>query len=110
MPDLPLPDPLLPDLPEDDESHEPHELEEQGFPQSPLEDEDPPLLPDVPLPLLPDLPLPEPLFPLLPEEDESSDLPHPQSGEEDDDDDHPPETSCVEAEAAIRNRETFILY
>jgi len=26
------------------------------------------------------------------------------------DDDHPPETSCVEADAAIRNRETFILY
>jgi len=67
LPDLPLPDPLLPDLPEDDESHEPHELEEQGFPQSPLE------LPD---PLFPDLPDPDPLLPDLPEPDP---LPHQSS-------------------------------
>ena len=109
LPDLPEPLPLFPDLPlEDDESsgfHPPHpsEDEELDEPQSP----DPE--PDDPLPLLPDLPLPEPLFPLLPEDDES-DLPHPQSGEEDDDDDHPPETSCAEVDAAIRNRVTFILY
>jgi len=104
---LPEPLPLFPDLPlEDDESsgfHPPHPSEEEELSQSPDPELDDP-------PLLPDLPLPEPLFPLLPEEDESSDLSHPQSGEEDDDDDHPPETSCVEAEAAIRNRETFILY
>ena len=37
-------------------------------PQSPLEDDDPPLLPDFPPPLFPDLPLP--LLPDLPDDDE----------------------------------------